>query len=57
MNYGEWFILCMYTLNIVCAILLHDTPKPESKYNFYVTFFSTSVSAAILYWAGLFHNI
>lgn len=57
MNYGEWCIVALWTLNLVLSIYLHDTPKPSSKYNFYVTFFSTSMSAALMYWAGLFRNI
>lgn len=57
MNYGEWVLVAIWTLNLVCSIFLHDTPKPASRYNFYVTFFSTVVMAAIVYWAGLFRNI
>ncbi len=57
MNYGEWTIICLWTLALVFAIFLHDTPKSPSKHNFYVSFFGVAVNAAILYWAGLFRNI
>ena len=57
MNYGEWTIVALWTLNLVCAILLHGEQKKSSSYNFYATFFNTTVSFGLMYWAGLFRNI
>lgn len=57
MNYGEWTIVALWTVSLVCAALLHGETKKTSQYNFYQSFFSVSISAAILYWAGLFRNI
>jgi len=57
MNYGEWTIVALWTVSLVCSALLHDTPKAPSKHNFYVSFFSVVITAAIMYWAGLFRNI
>jgi hypothetical protein len=57
MNYGEWAIITLWTINLVSVIILHDTPKPATRYNFYVSFFSTVLSFALMYWAGLFRNI
>ena len=57
MNYGEWTIVALWTLNLVCAILLHGEQKKASSYNFYATFFNTTMSFGLMYWAGLFRNI
>lgn len=57
MNGGEWTIVVLWGFGLVCSLFLHDTPKSPSKYNFFVTFFSVVVNAAILYWAGLFRNL
>lgn len=57
MNAGEWVLVAMWTLSLVVSALLHGTPKEKSYWNFYQTFFSVALAAAIVYWAGLFRNV
>lgn len=57
MNLGEWVLVVMWTTSLVVSAYLHGLPKEKSHWNFYQTFFSVAVGAAILYWAGLFRNV